>query len=797
VLADFRYALRSLARAPIFTLMAAVTLALGIGANTAIFSVIYSVILKPLPYHQPERLVRFDEGRADVRINISYPNFLDWRQRARAFEDMAVFNPFGRTTVSDGERPEVVQSGTAEARVFSVLGVAPFAGRVFSPEEHAPGAPRVILISYRLWQRRYGLDPTLVGRSIPIGGAPATVVGVLPRGFLLMDKDVWFPLGPHITAMQLDRSNHPGFMVFARMRQGVEVEEAQREMTTIARDLERQYPQSNHDMRVYVVPLVDDLLGGAKRVLLPLGGAVAFVLLIACANVSNVLLARGLRRDREMSIRAALGARRWTLVRLFLAESAAIAALGGTLGLLLGSWGVRAVHALPGFSLYRAAEVSIDGPVLAYTIAVSIATVVFFGLAPALQLSRVDLMATLRMGGASAGSGRGRRLREALIAVEVALALVLLAGAALMVRTVGRLAEVDPGFRPDGLVAVSLLQSSREDSGPRALRVVTQLVAEMKALPAVAGAAAAWPFDLTGLSWSPGVNFVHRPFPKGQEPTALTAAVTPEYFDVMGIPLRRGRLLGKEDRPGAPVAIVVNETFVRRFFADTDPIGGRVSARGIPELADMRIVGVVGDTRRGGPARAIPAELYCAFAQFPVASPTIIVRSRAGDPLPLAQTVADRLATIDRDSAMASARRVSDAFDATVGTRRLIFVLLGIFAGLAVALTAIGIAGVVAYVVAQRTHEIGLRMALGAESGDVVRLMIRGALIPVVAGMLLGAALLVPFARALRSFLFGVTPSDPWAFAAACIALLLAATLAAYLPARRATRIDPLIALRM
>ena len=796
MLLDLRYAVRALARAPFFTLMAAVTLALGIGANTAIFSVINTVLLKPLPYHQPERLVRFEEGRADFRLNVSYPNFLDWRQRARAFEDMAVFNPFGRTMVSDGDRPEVVQSGTAEARVFSVLGVAPVAGRLFSPEEHAPGAPRVVLVSYRLWQRRYGLDPAIVGRSIPIGGAPATVVGVLPRGFLLNDKDVWFPLGPHITPMQLDRGNHPGFMVFARLRDGVAIEEAQREMSAIAGDLERQHPATNHQMGVYVVPMVDYLLGHARSVLLPLGGAVAFVLLIACANVSNVLLARGLRRDREMSIRAALGARRWKLVRLFLAESAAIAALGGALGLLLGSWGVRAVHALPGFSLYRAADVAIDQSVLAYTIAVSIATVVFFGLAPALQLSRVDLMSTLRMGGASAAGGRGRRLREALIAVEVALALVLLAGAALMVRTVGRLSEVDPGFRPDGLLAVSLLQAPREDSGPHALRVVNQLLGEVTALPAVAGAAAAWPFDLTGLSWTPGVNFVHRPFPEGQEPSALTAAVTPEYFDVMGIPLRRGRLLGREDRPGAPVAIVVNETFVRRFFADTDPIGGRVTARGIPELADMRIVGVVGDTRRGGPARAVPAELYCAYAQFPVASPTIVVRARAGDPLPLAQAVVDRLATIDRDSAMASARRVSDAFDATVGTRRLIFVLLGIFAGLAVALTAIGIAGVVAYVVAQRTQEIGVRMALGADAGDVIRLMVRGALVPVIAGMVLGGALMVPFTRALRSFLFGVTPSDPWAYLAACVALLFAAVLAAYLPARRASRIDPLIALR-
>jgi len=788
--------MRALARAPLFTLMAAATLALGIGANTAIFSVINTVLLKPLPYHRPDRLVRFEEGRQDFRLNISYPNFLDWRARAKTVDDMAVFNAFGRTMFTDGDRPEVVPSGTAEARLFGVLGVAPVAGRLFTADEHKAGAPRVALISYRLWQRRYGRDPSVVGRSIPIGGAPTTVVGVLPPGFELVDKDVWFPLGPHLTPMQLDRGNHPGFMVFARMREGVEVADVQREMTAIARDLEQQHPSTNHDMGLFVVPLVEFMLGQARSVLLPLGGAVAFVLLIACANVSNVLLARGLRRDREMSIRGALGAGRWKLVRLFLAESAVIAVLGGALGLLIGSWGVRAVHSLPGFSLYRATDVAIDTPVLAYTMLVSLATVLVFGLAPALQLSRIDLMSTLRLGGASAAGGRGRRLREALIAIEVALALVLLAGAALMVRSVSQLSDVDPGFKPDGLLTISLHQSQRDDSDAHALRVVNRLIDDVRAMPDVAGAAASWPFDLTGASWTPWINFTHKPYPEGQEPTALTAAVTPGYFDVMGIPLRRGRLLGSEDRPGTPIAIVVNETFARRFFGDTDPIGGRVSARGIPQLADMRIVGVVGDTRRGGPARGLTPEMYCAYAQFPTAGAALIVRARSGDPMRLAQPIGDRLAAIDRETAMTTTRRVSDAVDATIATRRLVYVLLGIFAGLAVALTAIGISGVVAYVVAQRRQEIGVRMALGADAGDVVGLMIRGALGPVVVGMVVGAGLMVPFSTVLRSFLFGVKPSDPWAFMAAGAALLLAAAAAAYFPARRASRIDPLIALR-
>jgi len=797
MLHDLHYALRALTRTPGFTALAAMTLALGIGANTAIFSVIDTVLLQPLPYHEPDRLVRFEEGRVDYRLNISYPNFLDWRARAKAFEDMAIFNSFGRAVVADGDRPEVVAAGTTEARLFRVLGVQPIAGRVFTDDEHKPGAERVAMISHRLWQRRYGADPSVVGRAVNIGGAPATIVGVLPPSFGVSSRtDVWYPLGPFISPMQMDRGSHPGFMVFARLRDGVEIEAARREMSAIAADLEREYPTTNHRMGVFVIPMADYVLGSARNVLLPLGGAVAFVLLIACANVSNVLLARGLRRARETALRSALGAGRWKLIRLFLAESVAIAIVGGSLGLLLGSWGVRAAHSLPGFSLYRASEVAVDGRVLLYTIALSFATVIVFGLAPALQLSRVDLMSSLRLGGAAAGGTRGRRLRETLIAIEVALSLVLLVGAALMIRTIGRLSGVDAGYQPQGLVAVNLLQPSGPNAGERALQTVDRLLQDVQAAPGVAGAAAAWPLDIVSFGWTPWINFPHKPYPEGREPSANTAAVTPTFFGVMGIPLRRGRLLSADDKPGAPTALVVNETFVRRFFADRDPIGARVTARGIPELANMVIVGVVGDTRRGDPTRAPAAEMYCAYAQFPTAGPTIVVRAASGDALALAKVVDDRVAAIDAQTATFGARRLSDAIAERVGDRRLLSILLGLFAAVALALTIVGIAGVVSYVVAQRTQEIGVRMALGADAGAVIRLVLRGAMAPVAIGLVLGAAAIVPLTGAIRTFLFGVTPADPAALIAGCGALLLAATLAAYVPARRATRIDPLLALR-
>ena len=794
---DLRYAVRALGRAPAFTALAAFTLALGIGANSAMFSVINTVLLQPLPFRDAERLIRFEEGRPDRRLNVSYPNYLDWRARARSFEEMAVFNTFGRAVVADGGRPEVVSAGTAESRLFTVLGAQPVAGRLFTADEHKPGAERVALISYRLWQRRYGRDPSVVGRAVNIGGAPTTVVGVLPPSFeAAINTDVWYPLGPHITPMQLDRSNHPGFQVYARLRDGVTIEDAQREMSGIAADLERQYPSSNRDMGVYLVPITEHVLGSARRVLLPLGGAVAFVLLIACANVANVLLARGLRRERETAVRSALGAGRWRLVRLFLAEGCAIAITGGGLGLLLGSWAVRAAQALPGFAMYRSAEIAVDARVIVYTVALSCATVVVFALAPALQLSRVDLMGSVRMSGAAAAGTRGRRLRAILVAAEVALSLVLLIGAALMLRTIASLGAIDPGFRPDGLVAVNLHQPAGPNAGERARRTIDQLLADVQNAPGVAGAAAAWPLDLVSFGWTPWLNFPHKPYPEGKEPTALTAAVTPTYFEVMGIPLQRGRLLGPEDKPGAPVAIVVNETFARRYFADRDAIGGRVTARGIPELADMHIVGIVGDTRRGGPARRVAPELYCAYAQFPTVGPTIVVRAATGDPLPLAKIVDDRVGSIDPETATFGARRLTDAISDMIGSRRLISILLVLFAAVALVLTAVGIAGVVAYVVAQRTQEIGVRMALGADARAVVRLIVRGAMTPVVVGLVAGTAAVVPLTRVLESFLFGVSPADPIALAGGAAALVVAALVAAYIPARRATRIDPLLALR-
>jgi putative ABC transport system permease protein len=793
---EVRYAFRTLRRAPGFTTMAALTLALGIGANTAIFSVINGVLLKPLPYRDASRLARLSEGRPGFELNVSYPNFVDWRTRSRTFEDMAVYNPFGRSIVSYAERSEAVPSASAEARLFTLLGVQPIRGRLFSAEEQSPQRRGVVLISHALWLRMFAGSETLVGREISFAGVSATVVGVLPPEFRLQRIDVWYPFVPELlTPMQKDRANHPGFQVFARVRDGVDFARAQADMSSIAADLARQYPATNRDMGVFVRPVLDTVVGTIRPMLLSLGAAVGFLLLIACANVANVLLARGLRRERETAVRAALGAGRWRLVRLFLTEGLAVASIGGAAGVLLAAWSLRTLRAMPWFTFPRASEITIDQTVLLFAIGLSVLTSLIFSLAPAFQLSRVDLMAGLRQAGVLSNR-TGRRLRGSLVAIEVALSLVLIAGAGLMLRTLGQLALVNPGYRPDGLLTINTQQPQTYREPETRARFAERLTTELRATPGVTAAALAWPLDMVSFGWTPYATFRDKPFPPGQAPPVQMAAVSPEFFDTMGIPLKRGRVFGPRDRAGAPMVAVVSETVVRRFLPEGDPIGRRMSLVGIPELQDLEIVGVVGDMLRTGPAGRAAPEVYCAYAQFPTIGPTVIVRAAAGDPLQLVRTVEDRIAAIDGGVATYGPRRLSDVMAGTVGDRRMLAALLGLFGALALGLTGLGIAGVVSYAVAQRTRAIGVRMALGANPNAIVGFVLRDALTPVLLGLTAGFAVSVPFTGLIRSYLFQVAPSDPAALLASATLMVCAATAAAYVPARRATRIDPLVALR-
>jgi predicted permease len=576
------------------------------------------------------------------------------------------------------------------------------------------------------------------------------------------------------------------------------VDQAQREMSSIAAALEREYPASNRDFGVRVSPMIDAVAGGVRPTLRLLMSAVAVLLLIACANVANLLLARGLRRERETSIRSALGASRVRLVRLFLVEGLALGVAGAAAGLLFAGWGVRLLRSVPGLALPRASEVAINPQVLGFAAALAVATAALFALAPAVQLSRVDLMRVLRQAGSGdPASPRHARLRSLLVAAEVALLVVLLAGAALMQRSLAKLAAVDAGFDADRVLSVPLEQLQTRYGSDAAVRAFgDRLLPAVRENPAVAGAALAWPFDYTGFSWSPSYTIADHPFESGREPVGQTAAVTPGYFAVMGIPLLRGRDFGPDERPGAPVAAIVSQTFASRFFPGEDPIGRRVSAMRIPEMQDMTIVGVVGDTRRGGMLLGFTPELYIAYAQFPQSGATLVVRSDRADPSALAPDLKARVAAIDSGTAVGTVRRLSDALARTYGDRRALSWLLFVFASLALALTILGIASVVSFTVAQRVPEIGVRIALGANRADVVRLVVGHSMYPVCAGAAAGLLVLVPLSRLFTSYLYDVSAADPASLAASIGILSIAALAAAYVPARRAAGIDPLIALR-
>jgi putative ABC transport system permease protein len=796
MLADLRYALRSLAVSRGFTAAAILTLALGIGANTAIFTIVYGVLLKPLPYDQAERIVRLTEGRPGFRLNVSYPNFVDWRARNHVFDDMSILNTFGTTVIPrEGGPSEVFPSGTSDARLFSVLGVRAARGRAFIPSDQQPSQPIVAVITDSLWRRRFGADPSTLSRPVRMDNDEVTIVGILPPGIEPMNVDIWFPMR-ELSPMQLDRANHPGFIAIARLRDRITLDAGQREMSAIAESLAREYPSSNDRIGVFVTPLLESVSGRIRPMLTALTGAVSVLLLIACANVANLLLTRGLGRERETSIRSALGASRGQLVRLFLVEGLLLGIGGALAGLLLAGWAVRVLGAVPGIALPRAAEIAIDPHVLGFAGLLALTTAALFAFAPAWHLSSVDLMHTLRVAGSTEGSRRASRLRGALVAIEVGLLVVLLCCAALMQRTLAYLGGVDPGFRADGLMAVRLVQNGERYDGDAAERIATRLDESIRA-SGQATAAVAWPFDYTGFSWSPNVDFPARPFPDGQQPVAQAATVTADYFETMGIPLLRGRNFGAVDRKGAPIVAIVSKSFADRFFPNQDPIGQRVSGVRVPEMQNMPIIGIVGDTRRGGMLGGFTPEIYVPFAQFPQAGAAVIVRVPSGDPLRLTSDVTARIAAIDPGIAIGGVRRVSDQLAATYGDRRALSWLLGVFAALALGLTALGIGSVVSFAVASRRSEIGIRMALGAHPGSLMRLFVRRSLTPVVIGAVVGALALVPVTRMMRSYVFGISAADPVSLSIAAILLTLVACSSAYVPARRAAKVDPLVALRI
>ncbi len=806
LLQDLRYAARRLLRSPGFTAVAVLTLALGIGANSAIFSVVNGVLLRSLPFAEPERLVQLGTikpGEEPQAGTVSPPDFVSLREENRVFTEVVAFTYGGATLTGTGE-PERIEAAWVSAGFFELLGAAPVLGRTIGPEENQPGNSEVAVLGYGLWQQTFGGDPGIVGRTITLNGITRTVVGVAPPGFGFPEqRAVWAPL-PYNESFSAEtdvnrRAQYLG--VLARLRPGTTLEQARAEVSTISARLEQEFPQTNTNVALALVPLREVMVGEVRTPLLILLGAVGLVLLIACANVANLLLARAAARESEMAVRTALGAGRGRIVRQLLTESVLLGLVGGVLGLLLAYWGTALLTTLQPEGIPRLEEIGVDRTVVTFTLGVSLLTGVVFGLIPALQVTRANLMGALKEGGRGALSGRqGQRARSLLVVAEMALAVMLLVGAGLLLRSFLQLQQVDPGFRPEQTLAVDL--SLPDHSYPEPAQrheFYRTLLERVEALPGVRGVGAVnmLPMGEDHLV----INYHVRgrePAPPGEGGVLEVRVATPEYFRAMEIPLLRGRAFTEADHADAPQVALINETTARHVFPGEDPIGQFIRLGwGIGEgrFAGGEVVGIVGDVRQFGPGADFAQEIYLPFAQVPQHGMTVVART-ASDPLALAGAIRSEVRTLDPNLPVMGLRTLEQVVSQAVAQPRFYMLLLSIFAAAALLLAAIGIFGVMAYMVAQRTREIGIRIALGAEPARVQQLVVGRALRLAIGGVVIGGVGALALTRVLESLLFGVSATDPVTFAAVALLLTAVALLASYLPARRATRVDPMIALR-
>ena len=801
---DVRYGLRMLAKQPGVTLIAVVTLALGIGANTAVFTVVNAALLRGLPYPEPERLVHLWEGTPQKEFpqrEASYPDFLDWR-RSESFEGVAAYAGGGGMTLTGRGEPERLAAVNASANFFSVLGVKPIMGRDFSPDEERPGGARAVMLSYGLWQRLAGGDPALIGQQLTLNGNGYTVVGVLPADFQFAPRggaEAWVAFQP--SPMQLSRRYMHGTNVIARLKAGVSLEAAAAEMRAVGRRIERDHNESHAGTSIRVVPLQEQIVGQVRPLLLVLLGAVGCVLLISCANVANLLLARAVLRAPEIAVRLALGATRGRLTRQLLTESLLLALLGGGFGVLLAQWGIEAlVSAVPEAQLNSMPYLkglAIDGRMLAFTAGVTLLTGAVFGLAPALAATRRELHEALKAGGRSAAGAGRQRLRQALVVAEVALALVLLVGAGLLLQSFRRLLEVNPGFRTERLLTLRVaLPVAKYGSDEKAATIYRQMLERIEALPGVEGVGAV---NVLPLSGGNTTRFIveGEPVPApGQETEANVREVNPDYFRAMGVPLLRGRAFTARDDPASPRVVIVNQTLAARAFPRGEAPGRRLIFTG-DDRRPYEVVGVVGDEKVNGlDARTTPV-VYHPMFQDPGLATGLVVRA-TGEPGRLAAALRAELRALEPDLSLWAMRTMDDVMASLPATflRRYPALLIGVFAGVALLLATVGIYGVMSYAVSQQTREIGVRVALGARRRDILQMVVGRGMALALAGV--GAGLVVSLAvtRLLGSLLYGVTATDPVTFAGVALLLAGVAFLACYLPARRATQIDPLLALR-
>lgn len=793
---DLRYGVRMLAKKPVFTLIAVLTLALGIGANTAIFSVVNAVLLRALPYHNGDRMIALSSISSSGDVDgLSVPEFQDYQAQLKSVEDLTAFQSQS-VNLTGGDRPERVRGAFVAANFFKVFNLAPVVGRTFVDGEDRQGGEKLAVINEKMWQERLNRDPNLAAKKLILNGEPYSVIGVVPKSFkqpLDADVEVWMPA-----------ANYPGntgkrewrnLFAMGHLRPGVALTQAQAEVTTIAAQLAQAYPQENGGRGAKVESFRELLVGDVRPILLLLFAAVGVILLIACANLANLLLARGLSRQKEIAVRAALGASRWRLVRQLLTETTVIGVLGGAGGLLVAYWGLYGLLKLPqGFVNTTAA--TLDGRVLFFALGVSLITGWLFGLTPALQLARPELQSFLKEGARGSGEGsRWNRVRGGFVVLQVALSLVMLVSSGLLIRSFDKLLRVNVGFRPEQLLTLEYRLPRTKYKEPTAQwNFHKQLVEQLQQVPGVQAASLVRGLPFSGNGGTVAIVLPDRePPPKGQEPEVMANTAMPNYFETMGIPLLKGRVFGDEDQINTPVVVVINKTMAERFWPNQDPLGKQLKTAGDGTTAT--VVGVVGDAKHYLLEEAQRPQLYDAYSQNPGLFGTVVVRTSV-EPLSLAEPVRQALWKVDPDQPMWKIRTVEFLVNRSTADRRFLMTLMGIFATLALVLTIIGLYGVISYLVNQRTQEIGIRMALGAQLRDIMSMVLKQGMVLVLTGVGLGLAAAWLLTRLMSRLLYQVSATDPLTFAVISLLLITVALLACYIPARRATKVDPLVALR-
>jgi len=803
LLQDLRFGARMLMKKPGFTLIAVLTLALGIGANTAIFSVVNAVLLKPLPYLKEPRLVFIESGdkQSDPRgyFGVSPADFWDWRAQSRTFQELAAYAPSDGFNLTGVERPEVFASSRVSANFFQAFGAKPLLGRAFLSEDELASGPRTILLSYRLWQRRFGGDPGVVGQTL--GNTGVTVIGVMPADFKYPTRaECWTPIVREVGEAGVRANRY--WVALGLIKSDQTLESAQAELKAVAGRLESQYPDSNKNITTHITPVVERRTQGIKERLLVLLGAVGCVLLVACANIANLLLARAGSRRKEMAIRLALGAPRRRLLRQLLIESLLLAAFGGAAGVLLGQWGVDGLMRLlpQSYDAYYQLQDqlrpgSVDQTVLSFAFLISLLTGVFFGLVPAWQASNPAVNDELKEGGRSVDGAPRQRLRGALVVAEIALAMVLLVGAGLLINSFARMSRAELGFDPRNLFSMSVQTRSKfpiEGADERRARFVKQVFDQVSQTPGVESAVvtSAGIFPLLHF----GFNIEGRPLPADAD--ALYETVSPNYFRAMRARMVAGREFDDRDDLRSPAVAIVNETLARRYFAGEDPLGKRLSIAYMRRRIALDIVGVAADMKQGELGAPVIPQIYAPYLQRPWFSSAIVVRAAHNDLSAVKNDAQRAIWAVDRDQASTQIHTAEEALNNSLAEPRLYTVLLGIFAALALSLAAVGIYGVMSYTVTERTREMGVRMALGAQAGSVLKLVIGRGMALALIGVAIGSAIAVALTRLMSGLLFGVSATDPVTFAVIALLLMLVALLACYVPARRAAKVDPMVALK-